>query len=694
MRLALSVDLKLGAELVRNINLDFQEQAIRFVLTQANEKGVSQLSKTILLSETHSQFSIPFLSKMLGCKDYFVHLYALHGLGKVGSEDAVNLLIQELNEDKKFSKYAARGLGKTNSDAVIPYLTEALNSNDIYISQNAAYALGEIGSQAAIMALIQSLVHKDEVIRSNVVSALGNLPIFGKNSEAVISHLERILLHDESPFVRRSSLIGLKNIFGHSVVRYLEEALRDEDSLVRSEAAYILGEVASESEISLLIKLAKDEDLSVRAKAVTGLAKIKNPIAIPILINLLNDPYFPVCERAAFALGEFSAEEAISPLAELLKEHNSDLRRSAAYALKKIKHRAARLHLQNCVNDNDPLVRWTAIETLREIKDDSFLFDIKYVLNYCSDEFVRARAVFTLVDNFNGEAVVEILVALLSCEISIVRSSSAKALGETGSEAAKKALLNALKDGLSGNDIGYFMSIIDALQKLDACGLMSNFQQVYWCSEARMRFHMEQQLRTAITTIQNHCKYYNHEIWQEAVQSQEQAHSTRQTTQPSHSEVIARIDRTTQQIDQRTRQMISEPKSNFSGATFNAPVNFGDNPTGAFIGTQNNYPTDPELQCAIADLQTLLTQLQIQHPQVTTEIEAIAITDAKFTEIKQSQTHGLANLRKQLLNPERHLQATKATLGEVAKHYLEESVWAKAILTYLDKLSEDPNLGA
>lgn len=50
-------------------------------------------------------------------------------------------------------------------------------------------------------------------------------------------------------------------------------------------------------------------------------------------------------------------------------------------------------------------------------------------------------------------------------------------------------------------------------------------------------------------------------------------------------------------------------------------------------------------------------------------------------------------MSRQLLNPERHLQATKAALGEVAKHYLEESLWAKAGLTYLDKLSEEPNRG-
>jgi hypothetical protein len=136
--------------------------------------------------------------------------------------------------------------------------------------------------------------------------------------------------------------------------------------------------------------------------------------------------------------------------------------------------------------------------------------------------------------------------------------------------------------------------------------------------------------------------------------------------------------------------------NSFNIGTFNAgnaAVNQGGTIHGDQIGTQNQYANDPEVQGAIADLQTLLTQLQTQHPQVTTETEALAIIDAEFTEIQQSKTHRLATLRQQLLNPERHLQAIKATLGEVAKHYLEESVWAKASLTHLDKLSEQPNHG-
>jgi hypothetical protein len=94
---------------------------------------------------------------------------------------------------------------------------------------------------------------------------------------------------------------------------------------------------------------------------------------------------------------------------------------------------------------------------------------------------------------------------------------------------------------------------------------------------------------------------------------------------------------------------------------------------------ENNYPKDPETKAAISDIQNLIVQLQTQHPQVTTETQALDIIDVEFTEIQQSKTHKLATLRQQLLNPERHLQAIKAALAEIAKHYLEESVWAKAI---------------
>ncbi|NJL44949.1 MAG: hypothetical protein HC922_02780 [Leptolyngbyaceae cyanobacterium SM2_3_12] len=126
----------------------------------------------------------------------------------------------------------------------------------------------------------------------------------------------------------------------------------------------------------------------------------------------------------------------------------------------------------------------------------------------------------------------------------------------------------------------------------------------------------------------------------------------------------------------------------------NAAINLGGTIEGNQIGTQNYHSDNSEIKEAVAELKTLVTQLQTQHPTVVTETAAIAIIDAEFTEIKQSPNHRLATLRQQLLNPERHAQAIKATVGEVAKHYLEEAVLVKAVITYLDKLSESPEHGA
>jgi hypothetical protein len=187
---------------------------------------------------------------------------------------------------------------------------------------------------------------------------------------------------------------------------------------------------------------------------------------------------------------------------------------------------------------------------------------------------------------------------------------------------------------------------------------------------------------TVLRIIQSKCQFYNHEIYAKARESE--------AAESLDYNLINKIDKTTQ----RLLKMANEPKNDFRGANFNAPVNFGHNPTGDFINTQNKYANDPEVQCAISDLKILLGQLQIQYPSVNTESEALAIIDTEFTEIQHSQGHKFATLRKQLLNPERHLQASKAAAVEVVKHYLEDSILAKALITYFDKLSEEPNYGA
>lgn len=131
--------------------------------------------------------------------------------------------------------------------------------------------------------------------------------------------------------------------------------------------------------------------------------------------------------------------------------------------------------------------------------------------------------------------------------------------------------------------------------------------------------------------------------------------------------------------------MSDQPKVQMN---FHAPVHGA---AGNVEGDLIVNATPPELDIALNDLQAFLTSLQQQHSTVTREADAYNIIDV---ELKNPTSNKLATLRQQLLNPERHLKATKAALTEVAKHYLEESVWAKAGITYIDTMSADPGTGA
>jgi hypothetical protein len=114
---------------------------------------------------------------------------------------------------------------------------------------------------------------------------------------------------------------------------------------------------------------------------------------------------------------------------------------------------------------------------------------------------------------------------------------------------------------------------------------------------------------------------------------------------------------------------------------------------------ENNYPKDEALKQQIPEVRQLVHQLQQTH-QPTTEVQAAEIIDVEFREIKKTNPTRWQTIRKQLqllklqlLNPESHLKATKATLAEVAKHYLEESLVSKALITYLDTMSAETDQG-
>jgi len=100
------------------------------------------------------------------------------------------------------------------------------------------------------------------------------------------------------------------------------------------------------------------------------------------------------------------------------------------------------------------------------------------------------------------------------------------------------------------------------------------------------------------------------------------------------------------------------------------------------------YANDPAFTDALSEIVQILTTLQQNHPAAT-EKEAGEIIEAEFKEIEITQPNKWRTFQRDLLNPERWSKGGKSALSETAKHYLEDSVFAKAFLAFLDGFSAE-----
>jgi predicted NACHT family NTPase len=173
--------------------------------------------------------------------------------------------------------------------------------------------------------------------------------------------------------------------------------------------------------------------------------------------------------------------------------------------------------------------------------------------------------------------------------------------------------------------------------------------------------------------------------------------------EPSTSDLFNQLN----VIEQKMSEQPSIQIGSISGGINNFTPNQGTQNL-TQIETQNNYATDPSLLQTIqdllqqnTDLKNFITNLETQNPNLLTETEAEVTRDKAIANLQNNNPILWKNIRaqmrtfkRQLLNPERHAQATKATIVEVTKTYWEKSLIAKAIITYIDKLSETPDQGA
>jgi HEAT repeat protein len=497
VRLALEVDVMLGARLAGEVQRVFQKRTVGLV----DGLDVPGWLKVALLGEVRSDEAIPRLLKFVEDSDSDVRSSAANVLGKIGSEAAIPGLLRLVeHSDYDVRWRAADVLGKIGSEAAIPGLLKLVEHSNSDVRRRVADTLGKIGYKEVIPGLLQMVEDADFQVRKIVANALGKI-----DSQAVITGLLK-LVQDSNYCVRKSAAIALGEIGCEDVIPELVKLVEDSDCNMRWRAVKALGKIGSQVAISALLKLLEHSNSDVRSSVVKALDEINSEALIPGLLKLLEHSNSDVRSSAARVLGEIGSELAIPGLLKLLEDSDSDVRWIAIYALGKIDSNRAILVLLKLLEDSDSDVRWSATYALGQIGSDLATSGLLKLLED-SDDGVRMNAEDALYKI--GYAANPGSLKLVKDSNSNVHLNVADELGKIGSEEAIPRLLKLLED--SESDV-----------RIKAANMLANIAKQHKEKVASHLPHLltlipsesVKEVHRLILAIQAACKYYNYTIRQ------------------------------------------------------------------------------------------------------------------------------------------------------------------------------------
>ncbi|NJM74148.1 MAG: NACHT domain-containing protein [Scytonema sp. RU_4_4] len=452
VRLALGVDLMLGARLAGEVKREFQEKTVGLVLGIE----VHQRLKIELLGMTRSEFAITSVKQALNHESTAIRLAATNALGRIGTKTVISGLLNALDdENANVYQKAAEWLGYLNCEDAHFGLLQKLESWELFIQNQ-----GFVGDN-------------DISVWVSLVEALGKI-----SKEDAFFKLRNKLLKelDKNPlafFMYWASGAGkvLRRIDSDVLLPEIFEALQDKNSDSRRQnAAFLLGQLDNKTAIPNLLEALEIENHDFVSQSILNVLTIldKN-VVIPYLLKDLQDTNRS--ENAAKILIALNSEAAIPDLRRLLTNPDENISWIAAVVLGKLGRKEALKVLSNGLTYHNPHVRETAAEVLGELGDQEAIPPLYQALQ---DKYyyVRRSAAIALGTLGCKEAIPELLKALRHYQMSvnssvkldtyevIIQGISEEELGRLGDEKAIERWLFEFRS------FSVFIKVAEALGKL------------------------------------------------------------------------------------------------------------------------------------------------------------------------------------------------------------------------------------
>ncbi|MDM9381353.1 HEAT repeat domain-containing protein [Chlorogloeopsis sp. ULAP01] len=426
VRLALEVDLILGAKLAGVVKQEFKEHTVSLVAC-------------LKVPET--------------CRNYLLRI--------TGYKRAIAFHEDDYPQNKENCEHCTAEtsvLEPTSDSVTVDALIEGLLDQSSGVRRSAAIQLGQINAPQALDALIQAVGDEDSIVRACAVCALGNI-----GDPLAVDALIQVLNSDDSD-VRVCAVESLGQIYHPSSINALIEALQDQDFNVRSFAAIELGQIGDDSVIDNLIGALQDENFEVRENATESLGKIANPKAVDALIRALKDEMPEVRGGAAGALGQIRDPKAVDVLVQALEDEDYGVRIRAAHALGHIGDVVAVPALINALNYGG--ISEAAACALATIGTP---LAVDALVQACKGEqgsYIYYDSLYAIAQVTNPLSL-DILVEACQHEDFAVREIAAEALGKIG---APQALIHLWEMLITTPDIKV-SSIVEAIASIQkSCG--------------------------------------------------------------------------------------------------------------------------------------------------------------------------------------------------------------------------------
>jgi HEAT repeat protein len=392
VKLALEVDLMVGARLAGEVKREFQEQTVGMV--EALEvpdwlegKLLKQVQSTTSLSESESDYSwekrvqermkpelildekIIELCSLIENESRWMAASEFHRLTDWGSSSESRILVSQkaiprllnlLNHiDHDVRWCVAHILVIIGDRSATPGLIRLLKDPSDDVRKSAVIALGKICDETAIPDLVEFLKNpSNNVDRTHELRQCGSSALASTGGKQALIGLLSLLEHPDED-VRWCTIDGLGDRGDKDAVIGLIYRLRDCSSNIRSKAAYTLGFIADETVVPELISYLQCVSETSDGECwsvIDALGSIGSKKAIPELHRFLAKSNGYLKEKAIFALGEIGDESVISNLIHILQTSSLDSIGTAIAILGKMQAEPAIPYFLDILK-NDPYVR-------------------------------------------------------------------------------------------------------------------------------------------------------------------------------------------------------------------------------------------------------------------------------------------------------------------------------------------------